>query len=145
MVLVRPTFVMSAVTQVFPRRSELAIYGMQIVSRGGVWWAEKAAWFRNTPITVLEPTDGQIQTRIRFGELAKEAKEKGLTGTREKPAKSERLGRYFVGAAAYIADKMAGYRAPARKAPEEYLSRTRRTYRTLDELKRKAIEEGIPI
>ena len=145
MVLVRPTFVMSAVTQVFPRRSELAIYGMQIVSRGGVWWAEKAAWFRNTPITVLEPTDGQIQTRIRFGELAKEAKERGLTGTKEKPAKSERLGRYFVGAAAYIADKMVGYRAPAKLAPEAYPSKLRKTFRTLDELKAEVVKKGISV
>jgi hypothetical protein len=116
---------------------------MQIVSKGGVWWAEKAAWFRNVPVTAIFPTDGQIQTRIHFGELAKEAKARGATGTREKPAKSERLGKYFVGAAAYIADHMFGYRAPRAMKKEEYPSRLRKTYRTLEELKSIAAARGI--
>jgi hypothetical protein len=143
MVLVRPTVVMGVITGAFPRRSELALYGMQIVSKGRVWWAEKAAWFRNVPVTAIFPTDGQLQTRIRFGELAKEAKAMGATGTREKPAKSERLGKYFVGAAAYIADHMYGYKAPARMKPEEYPSRIRRTFKTLEERRAEAIAKAL--
>jgi hypothetical protein len=126
---------MATITGAFPRRSELALYGMQIVSKGRLWWAEKAAWFRNAPVTAIFPTTGQIETRIHFGELAKRAKEERKTGTREKPARSERLGRNFVGAAAYIADNMYGFRAPTRIAPEEYPSRLRKTYRTLEELR----------
>ena len=135
MVLVRPTTIVSVVSAAFPRRSELPLYGMQIVSRGGLWWAEKTAWFRNVPVTAVVPTPGQIETRIRFGELAKEAKAKGAVGTREKPALSSRLGRYFVGAAAYIADNMVGYRASKRLSPEAYPSKLRKTVHTLEELK----------
>jgi hypothetical protein len=135
MVLVRPTAVLATMTGAFPRRSELPLYGMQLVGKGNVWWAEKTAWFRNVPVTAVYPTPGQIETRIRFGELAKRAKAEGKTGTRASPALSTRLGRYFVGSAAYIADNMAGFTASRRLAPEQYPSRLRRTLRTLEELK----------
>jgi hypothetical protein len=135
MVLVRPTTVVAVVTATFPRRSELPLYGMQIVGKGNVWWAEKAAWFRNVPVTAVVPTPGQIETRIHFGELAKKAKEDGKTGTKGKPALSEKLGRYFVGSAAYIADNMRGFRATRRLAPEAYPSKLRKTVHTLEELK----------
>ena len=134
MTLARPTVILAAITGAFPRRSELPIYGMQIVSKGNVWWAEKAAWFRNVPYTAVHPTTGQIEVRIHFGRLAKEAKARGETGTKEKPAYSERLGRYFVGAAAYIADHMKGFKAPHAMRPEEYPSRLRRSLHTLEEL-----------
>ena len=135
MVLLRPTAVLASVTGAFPRRSELALYGMQLVSKGNVWWAEKAAWFRNVPVTAVYPTPGQIEARIQFGELAREAKTKGETGTKTNPKLSKRLGKYLVGSAAYIADNMAGFRASKRMAPEQYPSRLRRTLRTLEELK----------
>jgi hypothetical protein len=135
MVLVRPTTVLATVTGAFPRRSELALYGMQLVGKGNVWWAEKASWFRNVPVTAVYPTPGQIEARIQFGELAREAKAKGETGTRENPKLSKRLGKYLVGSAAYIADNMAGFRASKKMAPEQYPSRLRRTLRTLEELK----------
>jgi hypothetical protein len=135
MVLLRPTTVLAAVTGAFPRRSELALYGMQLVNKGNVWWAEKASWFRNVPVTAVYPTPGQIEVRIRFGELAKKAKAEGKTGTRERPALSTRLGRYLVGSAAYIADNMAGFTATRKMSPEQYPSKLRRTLRTLEELK----------
>jgi hypothetical protein len=135
MVLLRPTAVLASVTGAFPRRSELALYGMQLVGKGNVWWAEKASWFRNVPVTAVYPTPGQIETRIQFGDLARRAKEIGETGTKANPKLSRRLGRYLVGSAAYIADNMAGFRASKRMAPEQYPSRLRRTLRTLEELK----------
>jgi hypothetical protein len=135
MVLVRPTTVLATVTGAFPRRSELALYGLQIVGKGNVWWAEKASWFRNVPVTAVYPTPGQIETRIHFGELARRAKETGQVGTRTSPKLSSRLGRYLVGSAAYIADNMAGFTASKRMAPEQYPSKLRRTLRTLEELK----------
>jgi len=134
MTLVRPTTLMAAISGAFPRRSELALSGMQIVSKGNVWWAKKAAWFRNVPYTAIYPTTGQMEVRIHFGRLAKEAKARGETGTKEKPAYSERLKRYFVGAAAYIADHMKGFSAPHAKPKEEWESRLRRTYHTMEEL-----------
>lgn len=135
MVLVRPTAVLASISGAFPRRSELPLYGMQIVGKGNVWWAEKAAWFRNVPVTAVYPTEGQIETRIHFGDLAREAKARGEVGTRTNPKLSTRLGKYFVGSAAYIADNMAGFRASKRMSPEQYPSKLRKTLRTLEELK----------
>jgi hypothetical protein len=135
MVLLRSTAVLAAVTGAFPRRSELALYGMQLVGKGNVWWAEKASWFRNVPVTAVYPTPGQVEARIRFGELARKAKETGQVGTRTSPKLSNRLGRYFVGSAAYIADNMAGFTASNKMSPEQYPSKLRRTLRTLEELK----------
>jgi len=134
MVLVRPSLVLATISGAIPSRAELSMYGMQLVGKGNLWWAEKAAWFRNVPITAIYPTTGQLEVRIHFGRLAKEAKERGEVGTREKPAYSEKLGRYFVGAAAYIADHMKDFKAPHALRPEEYPSRMRKTYRTLSEL-----------
>jgi hypothetical protein len=104
---------------------------MQIVAKSDkLWWAEKAAWFRNVPVTAVTPSPAQAEVRVKFGTLAREAKEKKATGTREKPAYSTRLGRYFVGAAAYIADNMAGYKA---KAPSRLVPKKR--LHTMEELK----------
>ena len=137
MVLVRPTTVFAVVSGAFPPRNQLALYGMQIVSKTAkMWWAEKAAWFRNVPWTAIEPTLGQLEVRIHFGELAKKAKELGAVGTREKPAFSKELGRSFVGAAAYIADNMKGFRAPHAIPKEEYPSKKQRTFKTYEERKR---------
>lgn len=69
MVLVRPQFVMASVTGMAPGRAELAIYGLQLVSRGGVRWAKKAAWFRNPPYTAYEPTPMQAAVRIALAEF----------------------------------------------------------------------------
>lgn len=130
MVLVRPTVITAALTGTFPARPALPLFGMQIVSRGNVHWAEKAAWFRNVPYTAVYPHDGQIEARIRFGELAREAKARG-----EINKVSKRLGKWLPGAAAYIADNMAGYRAPSAMPKEQWPSTTKRTLRTLEELK----------
>jgi hypothetical protein len=133
MVLVRPTTIMAMLKRELPPRNVLPFYGLQIVEKGDVWWAEKAAWFRNVPWRAISPTLGQLETRVRFAVLAKEAKARGLTGTKDKPAVSARLGRAFVGAAAYIADNMVGWRAPHRLEPERYPSRIRRTWATAAE------------
>lgn len=133
MVLVRPTVILAAVRSEVPSRAELPLYGMQLVGKGNLWWAEKAAWFRNVPYTAIYPTIGQLEVRIHFGRLAKEAKERGEVGTREKPAYSDRLGRYFVGAAAYIADNMKGFKAPHALPEERRPSKIRKTFRTLAE------------
>lgn len=130
MVLVRPTVITAALTGTFPARPELPLFGMQLVARGRVYWAEKAAWFRNVPYTAIYPHPGQIEARIRFGELAREAKARG-----EINKVSTRLGKWLPGAAAYIADNMAGYRAPSAIPREQWPSTTRRTYRTMEELR----------
>ncbi|MGC8583513.1 MAG: hypothetical protein ACP5MH_07255 [Thermoproteus sp.] len=134
MVLVRASFVMAAVSGEMTRRNELARVGMQLVTRGNVWWAQKAAWFRNVPYTAIYPTVGQMEARVHFARLAREAKSAGETGTRTKHVMSDRLKREFIGAAAYIADKMAGFKAPHAMRPEEYPSRMRRSVHTAEEL-----------
>jgi hypothetical protein len=142
MVLVRPAFVLAALQQAMPPRSELALYGLQIVQKGRVI-AKKAAWFRNVPYTVWNPTTGQLETRYYFGMLAKEAKARGEVGTRDRPRQSTRLGEFFYGSAAYIADHMAGFRAPHRLSPEEWPSRRRRTLRTLDGVEAELRARGV--
>jgi hypothetical protein len=134
MVLVRANFVMAAISGELTRRSDLARSAMQLVARGNMWWAKKAAWFRNVPYTAVYPTVGQLEVRVHFARLAKEAKSAGETGTRTKHVMSDRLKREFVGAAAYIADKMYGFKAPHAMRPEEYPSRLRRTVHTAEEL-----------
>lgn len=125
MVLVRPTFVMAAVSGTFPARPELALFGMQLVGRGNVHWAEKAAWFRNVPITAVYPTPAQAEVRVRFGEMAKEAKAKG-----EINKTSKRLGKWLPGAAAYIADNFYGFRTT-----KEHRVMPRKRLHTIEELK----------
>jgi len=134
MVLVRPTVLMAAVGGgIFPRRSELVLYGMQLVSRGGVTWAEKAAWFRNVPVTAVYPTLGQMEIRVMFGRTASKAKgEKGLK-TVTNPA-SKAYGKQLPPAAATVANELTGRKAPHSLAPEEYPSKLRRTLHTMKEL-----------
>lgn len=125
MTLVRPTFVMAAIAGTFPARFELPLYGMQIVSRGRVTWAEKAAWFRNVPVTAVYPTPAQAEVRVRFGEMAKEAKARG-----EINKVSSRLGKWLPGAAAYIADHFHGFRAT-----KERRVIAKKSIHTIEELK----------
>jgi hypothetical protein len=144
-VLVRPGFVMLALQQAMPSRPELSVYGLQIVQKGKVI-AKKAAWFRNVPYRVWDPTLGQLEIRYIFGGLAREAAATGQVGTRDNPRMSTRLGEAFYGAAAYIADNMYGRTAPHRLPPEQWPSRLRRTLRTLAgveaELRARGVEPG---
>jgi hypothetical protein len=145
MVLVRPTVLMAAIGGgVFPRRSELALYGMQIVSRGGVVWAEKAAWFRNVPVTAVYPTLGQMEIRVAFGSIASKAKgEKGLK-TVTNPA-SKAYGKQLPPAAARVANEMPGRKAPHALAPEEYPSKLRHTLHTVKELEEFLRRRGVTV
>jgi hypothetical protein len=137
--IVRPTVVAGIIGATFPRRNEMALYGLQIVSRGGVEWAEKPMWFRNVPYTAVHPTLGQLETRIHFGELASAAKgTKGLQTVTTGPSAGKRL----PGAAKTIAERMPGYRAPNRLEPTEYPSKLRRTLHTLEELRALAAKKS---
>ena len=143
MVIARPTTVMAMVGGVFPARHELAMYGMQIVSKGRVEWAKKAAWFRNVPYTAIYPHEGQIETRIQFGVYAKEAASMSVDavaaacgGQVYDRARNLVLcnGMVLPKVAAYIMAKMKGFRAPGRLEPAQYPSRHRRTFHTIEEL-----------
>jgi len=108
-----------------------SISGVQVVSRGKVVWAKIVSWLRCPPFTIGPfAHDGQLQVRLKFSELAKEAAEK-----KETARDSDVNVKYgLVGAAGYIKEHMPGYRAPKRLAPEKYPSRIRRTAYTAAEL-----------
>jgi hypothetical protein len=145
MVLVRPTVLMATIGGgIFPRRSELPLYGMQIVSRGNVTWAEKATWFRNVPVTVVYPTEGQMEIRVLFGRIASKAKgEKGLKPVTNE--KSKAYGKQLPPAAARVANEMPGRKATRALAPEEYPSKLRHTLHTIRELEEELKNRGIPV
>ena len=129
---------------IFPRRSELALYGMQLVSRGGVTWAEKAAWFRNVPVTAVYPTLGQMEIRVMFGRTAAQAKgEKGLKTVTNSASKA--YGKQLPPAAARVANSLPGMMASRRLHPEEYPSKLRRTLHTVRELEEELRNRGITV
>jgi len=88
-----------------------------------MFWSKKALFTRNPPHTNANPHVGQIQVRIRFGEIARS----------HKGEKKFRDGLPII--AWYIKRELKGYKAPDALRPEEYPSRHRRTYHTLEELK----------
>jgi len=97
---------------------------LQIYAPGRMFWSKKAIISRNAPFTIESPHLGQIQVRIQFGELAKTVK--GQHGFRNG----------LPLAAATIQERLKGYKAPDRMAPEEYPSKHFHTIHTLEELKR---------
>jgi len=156
MVLVRPTFVLAALSGAFPSRAELPAFGIQLVSRGNVRWAQKAAWFRNVPYTAINPHTGQMEIRVMFGETAREGASKGAEGIarevggRVVPGVRGKLvqlpdGRILPPVAAYIAVKMKGKRAPDRMPPESYPSKLKRSVHTMEELRAALESAGIRV
>lgn len=103
-------------------RAQASASGIQVVMKP-VPWSKKAAYIRNMPYTNISPHRGQIEARIRFGEIAR--KYKGAKGFED--------GLPVV--AAKIKKEMAGFKAPSRLSQENYPSKARRTFHTLDELK----------
>jgi len=131
--LLRPTAVIAGMTGV-PSRADLSVSGIQLVGKGRVVWAKKPFWLRNPPYTVGPYAhDGQIEVRAQFGQIAHAAKgKKGLdpeTG--------------LTPAAAEVAKRMKGYKAPDRMAPEAYPSKLRRTFATLRDLEAEMAKRGI--
>jgi len=140
MTVIRGQVLLAGTSEKLDPRHRITVSGVQVVRSGGMWWAKKPAFLRNIPWTAVSPHLGQLETRIHFGHLAKEAKATGRVGTRTSPY------RGFVGAAGYIQETMKGYRAADRMDPEEYPSRRRRTIHTLEELERMLEEKtGRPL
>ena len=129
------------------RRSEMALYGVQLVNKGEVIWAKKPTWLRKVPHTAINPHLGQAETRVKFSKIAKEAAGKSADAiAREIKGKvytTPRGGKLIIcpdgqilpKVAAYIKYKMKDYRAEDRLEPKEYPSRLRRTLHTAEELK----------
>jgi len=102
---------------------QTSVSGVSLVMKP-VPWSKKPVYLRNLPYTNITPHRGQIEARIRFGEIARA--HKGEKGFRE--------GLPIV--AYHIKTEMSGFRASSRMSEADYPSKQRRTFRTLDELKR---------
>jgi len=121
MALLRGSVVFAAALGAMPSRAAIPLTGVQLCR--APWWSKKPFYLRNPPYTILSPHEGQIQTRIHFGEIASKAK--GSKGFKD-----------GLPAVAYaVKSEMKGWTAPARMAKEAYPSRARRTVHTLDELR----------
>lgn len=129
MVLVRPQVIAAMVDPKPASRPEMSVSGLQLVSRGGVIWARKAIWRRNTPYTVGPYAHtGQLEIRTKFGDAAHQALGAvGLVDTKYGP---------LPPACKEVIDKVSGFRAPHRIDPAKYPSKLRRTAYTLAELKK---------
>ena len=132
MVLLRPQTLLAAFGKPMPRNN-LGAKGVQIYGPGAMFWSKKALIIRNAPYTIENPTLGQIETRLQFAALAREAKERGLT---------KGFYRGLPGAAGYIQEVMKDYRAADSLAPEEYPSRVKRSFHTEEELRRMLEEKA---
>jgi len=122
MVLLKPHVIMGAMNPAMPR-SQVSAYGIQLVSAGKMTWAKRAAFFRNQPYTAVAPHLGQVEVRIAFGEAASKAE--GKTGLAPDG---------LPWAAHYVREELTGYRAPDAMDPEDYPSKKKRTFRTLEDL-----------
>lgn len=104
-------------------RSQLSLSG--VVLRKTPPWSKKPMTISKVPYTAIRPTKGQMEVRIHFGRLGKEAKRLGEINTEGYP-----------GSAGYIKRKMKGFVAPHSMRPEDYPSKKRRTFHTLEELEK---------
>jgi len=111
------------VTGVGLTRAQASAAGVQIVLKP-VPWSKKPAYLRNLPYTNVSPHPGQVETRIHFGEIAR----------RYKGSKGFEDGLPIV--AAKIKKEMKGFKASRALSKEAYPSKHRRTFHTIDELKR---------
>jgi hypothetical protein len=119
MVALKPTVVLAGALGGAIERKAVSVAGVQLVQKGRVTWTAKPFWLRNMPSTAAHPTDAQLVVRQEFARLAKEAKERGETGTKKRGFK-EYKGMKLPGAAAYV-----GTHLPAVK---EYIKRNKLSY-----------------
>ncbi len=124
MTLLRASTVLQAIgSSALPRSSIDANSGIQVYSRGGMFWSNKPMIMRNAPYTINNPTVGQIETRINFGHAGSSAKGQRGFAADGLPA-----------VASAVRSKIAGYHAPHALQPEAYLSSNKHTVHTMVEL-----------
>ena len=104
-------------------RPQLSAVG--VVVRKTPPWSAKAFTVSKAPFTNVTPRKGQAEVRVRLGEIAKA--HKGEKGFKE--------GLPII--AYYVKKELTGFRAPSAMSPEDYPSRHRRTYNTMEKLKAK--------
>jgi len=111
------------VTGVGLTRAQASAAGISLVLKP-VAWSKKPVYIRNLPYTNVSPHPGQIEWRIKFGEAARAAK--GVRGFEDG----------LPAVAARVKKALSGQRASKRLDPKDYPSKFRRTFHTLEELKR---------
>ncbi len=104
-------------------RPQLSAVG--VVIRRTPSWSSKAFTVSKAPFTNVSPRKGQAEVRVRLGEIAKA--HKGEKGFRE--------GLPVI--AYYVKQELKGFKAPDSMSPEDYPSKHRRTFNTIETLKAK--------
>ncbi|MGC8569498.1 MAG: hypothetical protein ACP5LW_05790 [Nitrososphaeria archaeon] len=123
MVLVLASKLMAAASGAVPRSGYSAANAVQIYGPGRMSvWSGKAIIIRNAPFTINYPSPKQLEVRIKFGEIAQQAK--GQTG----------LVNGLPPAAALIHERAGEIAAAAASAPSRVIGK--RTFHTLEQLKR---------
>lgn len=118
MTLVRPQVIVAMTDPRPAPRYKMATASMQLVTRGDVVWAKRAAWLRNIPFTAdpYSAHEGQLETRIHFGDIAHRA-----LGRSKREAAYQ--GSVLPPAAQEVKKGMKDYRARLRMDPSKYPSR----------------------
>lgn len=105
-------------------RWQMGSQSIQVYAPGGMFWSRKALIFRNAPYTINNPHLGQIEVRVRFGEIAKaHAGSKGHV-------------EGLPAVAYYVKRELTGFKSPDRLSEADYPSRKFHTIHTLEQLKR---------
>ena len=97
---------------------------MLVYSAGGMWWSKSPLIVKNAPHTIENPHEGQVDVRIKFGEIAKANKDK----------RGFEDGLPVVAAA--IKRELDKFKSPNSMHPDAYPSKRQRTIHTLDDLRR---------
>jgi len=123
MALIRAQTFFAGVTGQADPRNRIGAKGIQVYGAGGMFWSKKSVIIRNAPYTIESPHLGQIETRLTFADIAKDAK--GCRGFED--------GLPCV--AARIKSAMKGYRSADRMPEDMYPSRVKPSFHTVDELR----------
>ena len=96
-------------------------------------WSKKTFTIGKAPFTNVSPRKGQADVRVKLGEIARKHKgEKGFING-------------LPAIAHYVKEELTGYKSDYSMRKEDYPSRHRRTFNTIETLKRKLkIPPGTP-
>jgi len=120
--MIRAATFLKGVMQVAEPRSEFGAKAVQIVRAGRMTWSSKPLFPRNAPHTIENPHPGQIEWRITFGRVAKEYR--GCSG----------LVDGLPCVAAGVKERLTGRTAGRRIPEDQYPSKIKRSFHTVEEL-----------
>jgi hypothetical protein len=126
MAVLKPQVIVSGIVALQEPRASASANGVVVARVGRMFWTKRWAglYIKNMPSTAVFPHKGQIETRINFGTVASSGKgSKGFVNG-------------LPAVAALIQQRVKGYHAPDAMPKEDYPSRKRRTYHTIEDLKK---------